>query len=661
MSSVPRQVQESNDAPLRRRSVFVFSSLKARIFRLAAFGGVLLLVGVLAGCKKSADDNAAKATGTNAKPAAAQAIVRTNGASVQQQIVVRTPPGAPPPNAARPTVRTNIVGGPNSPAVARAATASARTNAVAGQPGTAKSAASPAKAPGFMDSAWFYPVVMVVAIILSFGGVYLYQLFSAKKAKDDKFANDTATPHSKPLVKKTRRAPVYSCNVLHLGPEARRLWQFAARGRGFTLSREQTSVGAEPLPARAIAKDFRALWQRKLNIAWLPPEQVFLRVVQLPMSDFEETVSMVDLQLEKLSPMPLGQIVWSIQVLHHSEGNMQTVIVMMVARSVVEEFLGKLEAQGFLADRLEFPRLDQLMATVTKGDGAWIYPETTGIRNIALVAWWYGGVLQSLALINLAQGNQDSLREQLVQLSWAGELDGWLTSPPSWHLVADAPTAAEWEPPLRAALDQPLEIIPALSLPELAAKTATRAVQTEPQANLLPPEFSTRYHQQFVDRLWMGSVAAVILLYVAGVLIYFGRLQVENFRVGRVDDQIARVGPIYTNAMELKAKTQVLKERQELKWAALDCWKQIALLLPDGFTLEGFNLTDGKRLALNGTAPVGQEKRLIDFESDLRKVPGRGNQPMFDAGGGDRVTFRRMAGDQLSWSCVLELKRSEEL
>ena len=50
-------------------------------------------------------------------------------------------------------------------------------------------------------------------------------------------------------------------------------------------------------------------------------------------SDFDETLAMVELQLEKLSPMPVTQIVWSIQVLPHAEGNLQTVIVMIVSRN----------------------------------------------------------------------------------------------------------------------------------------------------------------------------------------------------------------------------------------------------------------------------------------------------------------------------------------
>ena len=126
-----------------------------------------------------------------------------------------------------------------------------------------------------------------------------------------------------------------------------------------------------------------------MNVAWLPPENVFLRVIELPKSSFGETLSMVELQLEKLSPLPVTQIVWTLQVLPQSPAeNLQTVIVVIVERKVVEEFLGKLEKQGFLADRLEAPMLDQLEATPATEDGAWIYPARCTART---PRWWRGG------------------------------------------------------------------------------------------------------------------------------------------------------------------------------------------------------------------------------------------------------------------------------
>jgi hypothetical protein len=365
--------------------------------------------------------------------------------------------------------------------------------------------------------------------------------------------------------------------------------------------------------------------------------------------------------LEKLSPMPVTQIVWTIHPLPHAEGSLQTVIVLIVSRNAVEEFLGQLESQGYLADRLEMPLLDQLQATEVTRGGAWIYPEAPGGNNSALVAWWYDGVLQSLALITLPPANRpESVKEQLLQMAWAGELEGWLTAPPVWHLVADAPTVAEWEPALRAGLEQPVEIIAPVPLAGLAALTATRAARAGSESNLLPAEFTTRYRQQFVDRLWMRGLAAVVALYLLGVLIYFARLEVELYRTGAVQQQVVGLGPTYTNAIQLRDRFKVLKERQDLKFAALDCWKTVAELLPDGVTLEGYSFSDGKKITLSGTAPKDQVKRLLDFDADIRKAAING-QPLFDPNSGDHVVYHDAAGGNVTWNCVLELKRSEAL
>ena len=64
-----------------------------------------------------------------------------------------------------------------------------------------------------------------------------------------------------------------------------------------------------------VPKTWRSLWQKKLNVAWLPGDSVFLRVVHLPKSAPEETRSMVELQLERLATIPVTQLVWSLQVL----------------------------------------------------------------------------------------------------------------------------------------------------------------------------------------------------------------------------------------------------------------------------------------------------------------------------------------------------------
>src|ERR1700685_3284844 len=139
-----------------------------------------------------------------------------------------------------------------------------------------------------------------------------------------------------------------SCNILYVAVAANRLWQFNAKGGAFVLNCEHTGAPGQPLPSKFVQKSWDSLWQPKLNVAWLPPENIFLRVIELPKSSVEETHSMLEFQLEKLSPIPVTQIVWTFQILPQATAeNLQTVIVVIAGRSAVEEFLGKIEAQGY--------------------------------------------------------------------------------------------------------------------------------------------------------------------------------------------------------------------------------------------------------------------------------------------------------------------------
>ena len=467
-----------------------------------------------------------------------------------------------------------------------------------------------------------------------------------------------------------------SCNILQVAPDAKRLWQFDAKGGGFVLGREQRVPHTETLPANWIVKSWSSLWQPRLNVAWLPLESVFLRVVELPASNYEETLAMVELQLEKLSPLPLAQIVWTMHVFgtHQSAAkadgsveSLQTAVVVIAERSAVEEFVGKLEQDGFLADRLETPMLDQLAAVTaaTNGSpqpseavGAWLFPFSTGGQNAALVAMWSGGALRNLSFVTLptAGDRGKELKEQLAHIIWAGELEGWLTSTPKWHLVADPVNATEWETVLRVGLNESVQIVAPPAPAELAAGTAKRATSAA-KSNLLPEEFTARYKNRFYDRLWLRGLLFAGATYAVFCVIYFCATTVLNYRVGKVEAQAAQFSNAYTNSLQLKACYGILNERQQLKYAALNCWQWVAEELPQSITLQRFNFTDGRRLTLSGTAPQDMVNTLFDFNTNLKKKKING-QFIFDQQKGDTVN-PRMSGNAESWNFNLELVHAE--
>jgi len=459
-----------------------------------------------------------------------------------------------------------------------------------------------------------------------------------------------------------------SCNILHLAPDARRLWQFDAKGGGFVLGREQRVPHTEPLPAKFVVKNWASLWQPKLNVAWLPPENVFLRVVELPAANTDETHSMVELQLEKLSPIPVTQTVWTMHVLgtHQSAAradgtteNLQTVIVVIAPRTAVEEFLGRLERDGFFADRLEAPMLDQLEAVSPTEDGTWIFPLTIGGQNAGLVAWWSGGALHNLSFITLpAAGDRAAeLKTQLSLMAMAGEVEGWLTAQPQWRLVADPVNATEWENLLRAGLNEPVQIVAPPPAVELAARTAKRAAAAD-KASLLPAEFAARYHQQFVDRLWLRGLAYAGVAYAVGLAVYFCMVGFRGYQAHQAGGAVAQISNDYTNTIQLKARLGVLQEREKLKYAALDCWKIVAEQLPQRVILQRMSFADGQKLSLSGIAPRNQINTLFDFNSAMQKATLNG-QPVFDPAQGEPVSPKTFANEMVSWNFSLELLRSE--
>jgi hypothetical protein len=442
-------------------------------------------------------------------------------------------------------------------------------------------------------------------------------------------------------VKKKR---LHSCNVLDSSPAERRLWQFSVDRNDVKLEREATVPTNATLPPKLVEKDWHELYQPKLNIAWLPADQVFLRVVQLPAVDRQELFSMLEFQLEKLSPLPVAQIIWSAEVLPSKVEKMQTAVVCMVSRDLVEQFVGAVEASSFQPDRLEVPHLNQIMADGVREDGAWIYPGGGADADTCTVAWWSEGTLQQLQFLRLpippvassgsAAPDVRTLRsrflhEELMQAVWAGELEGWLTVPVKWRIVADEASARYWQSLLTDWVEDGIELYPGTDRAGLAKFTAARVARGESPANLLPPDFEARYHQQYVDRLWMRALGAVVVVYIIGVIIYMGALQFYQFQDSRLKTQIAGIANTYTNVLRLKERVGVMEEQLNMKYAALDCWKVTSELLPEGFTLGNMVLGQrGRTLRLDGSAPSDQREKVIEFNDAMRKAEVNG-KPLF--------------------------------
>ena len=434
-----------------------------------------------------------------------------------------------------------------------------------------------------------------------------------------------------------------SCNLLEPATEGSRLCQFSVSSKKVKLSGDLRVADLIELPAKAVGKDWSDLLSRKLNIATLPPEKVFLRVVELPECEPDELLPMVEFQIEDLSPLPMAQAVWSAEAVPGStgtEGN-QTVLVMIAERGVVGDRLDELEAVNYLADRVEVPLLRELVPGEPREDGAHIQLVQGADSVLALVSWWFAGRLRDVNSFNLPDtaASRDELVEKINSVALAGEVAGWMPDEPACHLAKRGDVAADWNTALAKCFGRIREVEPMSEVDLATAAVEFTARTTAP--GLMLEDYSARNRQRFQDGLWMEGIKGAVALMLIGLCIFFAYGSWLQSDLDDLNQQVKVQGLQYTNALSLKAKMQTLKKQEALKTAALNAWSEVAIGLPGELkftqlmfssdrTLEG---NTSRKLRIVGTADDGKETFIDDYNLVLARmeVKGREGQKLFSS------------------------------
>ena len=474
----------------------------------------------------------------------------------------------------------------------------------------------------------------------------------------------------------------HACNVLSVDGDVRRLHHFSVGKTGVSASgvHLETPRG-KPLPANLVARDWRLLVRSRLDIAWMPVDAVFLRAVQLPACAPEELAGMIEFQLEKLSPMPPAQVVWTVESVPHRDPSQQTALVTIVARSAVEAFVDSLEQGGYQADRIELPGLRRLLAHLPgSGDALRVVLEGSGDRRMAILGWWSGGVLREVSRIRLpAEGAPAHLTAHLHGTAWAGEMDGWLSCLPPVTVVipGSSPAAPSGQPPsspdgkpgavaapelpttdlleaLRAWSTGPVSVETSDAEPELARLTAEQALRPT-SVTLIPDEVRLRQRRLYVDSLWVKGLTALAMTYLAGVFVYLAVLTFQRSSVDTLRDETRAMALQYTNTLQLKARVKVLQEQVALRFAALDCWNAVVEKLPEALTLVQIDFKNGRTLLINGNASEADRGEVTRF-NDLLRAATLDGKPLFSEVKPATMSPR---GALLSWTFEAELRREE--
>lgn len=458
-----------------------------------------------------------------------------------------------------------------------------------------------------------------------------------------------------------RRKKWHECNVVQAGESAVHLWQFHASERRFALKSETAETEGKPLSKKAVHKTWRNLLQPKLNIAWLPESRAFLRTLQMPECEAAELRQMLEFQLEKVSPLPVGQIVWSYETIPSAEEGQITALVILAEAAAVETHLEELESAGYQPDRLEVPWCHELLTLDFRADQLWIRLGKQGESVVALSAWILNQTLRHAAIARLpnTEEGRQSLAKQLERTAWTGEMEGWLRRlPPAKLCLSPECDEQQWGDALQFWPTKPAQTQAAPPPQELAVLSARRAVRRESRADLLPEARRTRYRQQHTDRMWMKGIGAAILLYAFGVIVYLAVLEWTRRESDQLQAQARTTALAYTNVLKLQAKVEVLQEQMDLKFSALDCLREVSKALPAELTLDDFNFT-GRALTIHGTVSAADSDKVAEYHRALVDAQaGESKLFRFVSAPNTRLSPGRGAAGKFRWDFECELERT---
>ena len=466
----------------------------------------------------------------------------------------------------------------------------------------------------------------------------------------------TPMPPPAAFAKVVKNASYRHAHVLSTGAEGRRLWRFKViKDTVGPMEETRLNLG-KPLPAQWVGKGWNTLLSPALNVAWLSAEDVFLRVVPVAAGPLEEVIGLVELQLDKLSPLAPSQVVWSVELLPHPDRTQQTALVVIAPRARVEEYLGTLEKSGFVPDRLEVPFVGQLRQ-LPRDDGLWVLAEEGGTSTNLLLAWRVEGVIREVSLMTVPNGPglTLALSAHLTRTNWAGELEGWLKDAPEVWLIAPASRREELETALSTWHGGLVHFQEPLSVEMRAAASATAQLRSA-GASLVPAEIQARQRRQFVDRLWLQGLGAIGLMYLALVVFYLGLLNFKKWQLDTLQSNNSGLALQYTNTLATKAQMLILEEQVALRYAALDSWQAAIEKLPSTISLSTINFVKGRTLRLDGTVSTEAQPEVVNFHNELRKVTTTNGTPLFSGIKQGPIAAR---GNTVTWSLEAELNRTE--
>ncbi len=354
----------------------------------------------------------------------------------------------------------------------------------------------------------------------------------------------------------------------------------------------------------------------------LPSSQLLMRILELPSTNAQELRSMVELQMDQISPFPVDQLTFSYEVLKRTE-NHSRVLAVAAQRKTVDTLGDLFKAQNVYIRSLDAEVLAWWSLLIAygqvpcEGRVVLILEEHTEFSMIVVD----DGVPVCFRSLELFHNFTDeTVMHEIVE-----EMHYTLLSLEAEYGHRDNCALEVWSEAefpeqlvnlLKEHCGGPVNLHELNSIPPvsegLALRTAERRLH---HAELVPREWIELQRRKRLIKV--GTVAAITVLsvWLAVITITGAVFSIQQAAYNRVKREAAKYEGPARAAQAAREEMLSLEKYADRSHSALECLREITTSLPDGVEIASFTYKKGEAVSLRGSSDRAES--VYDFFEKL--------------------------------------------
>ncbi len=397
--------------------------------------------------------------------------------------------------------------------------------------------------------------------------------------------------------------------VMQYEGEDRYCWMLGRKHGEAPATAEVLHVSTDGLPASMTGRG-----GHKIRLG-LPSSQLVIRILDLPLVEDEEIAGAVALQADKFSPFPIEQMVYSHEVLARREDGTR-VLVAAAQYAWVEEVCAPIRSNGGVFTRLDATALGYWEAMqrtdALKRDRRQVLVLLS--QQEVLVLLHDEGQLIGLSGLGQPEDLQDAeacreLADEVSRIVLEGDATFGVSEEAEVVLVPDASFGSMDTLSEAVAEATRLTILPAgtIPFPDGLQGLVVRAERAEEAhlLNLMPSAWlkeaqQGHFRQQLYLLLgWVGGLWLLLALGGWGFMVW----QERELAQLREEEQSWREPA--NDVRRMRLQVTLIDRYEDRTRSALECLREVSMLLPEGVELTSWTYRKGDRIELIGEADRG--------------------------------------------------------